>query len=112
MCFTLSKLYDYGYGIDLKCHSRKTCLHQINVVINTRYLILKFLTQKGVATSQENQTILKQYVPTCLKSKKMLISDYKGSLKEIIKIRTEATKKLKDICLGEINKQSLNWDLP
>jgi hypothetical protein len=30
----------------------------------------------------------------------MLISDYKGSLKERIKIRTEAIKKLKDICFG------------
>jgi Holliday junction resolvase len=62
--------------------------------------ILKFLTQKGVATSRGNQTTLKQCVTTYLKSKKMLISDYKGSLKERIKIRTEAIKKLKDICLG------------
>lgn len=35
-------------------------LYQINVTINTRYLTLKFLTQKGVATVRGNQVTSRQ----------------------------------------------------
>jgi len=73
-------------------------LHQINVVINTRYF--KVPNSEGSSHITGKSDNLKTMCTTCIKSKKMLISDYKRSLKERIKIRTEAIKKLKDICLG------------
>jgi hypothetical protein len=73
-------------------------LHQINVVINTRYFEVPNSEGSSHITGKSDN--LKTMCTTCIKSKKMLISDYKRSLKERIKIRTEAIKKLKDICLG------------
>jgi hypothetical protein len=57
-------------------------LHQINAIISTRYLALKFPTQKG-ATVSGDQTISRQFATTCLKGKKVLIPDKKGSLRDV-----------------------------
>jgi hypothetical protein len=36
-----------------------------------------------------------------LKGKKVLVSDYQGSLKKRVKIKIESIKKLRDVSLGE-----------
>jgi hypothetical protein len=41
-----------------------------------------------------------------------MILDQKEFFKKGIEIRIEAAKKLKNVCLGEIKKQSLRWDPP
>jgi hypothetical protein len=41
-----------------------------------------------------------------------MILDKKEFFKKRIEIRIEAAKKLKNVCLGEIKKQSPRWDPP
>jgi hypothetical protein len=48
-------------------------LHKINVVISMHYLVLNFLTQRGVAIMKENQGISRHCTFTCLKGKKTLV---------------------------------------
>jgi len=69
---------------------RKPLLHKINVIINTRYLVLKFPTLKEVTIMKGNQGASRHYGSTCLKSKKFLVFDQKGSLKEMLEIITKA----------------------
>jgi hypothetical protein len=52
--------------------------------INTRYLALKFLTQRGVATIQGNHGFSRQYAFSYLKGKKVLVVDQQGFKKESI----------------------------
>jgi hypothetical protein len=58
--------------------------YQINTMINTRYLALKFLTQIGVATIQGYHEFSRQYAFSYLKGKKVLVVDQQGFKKESI----------------------------
>ena len=62
-------------------------LHQINVVISTGYLSLKFTTKKRVVTMRGNHVSF-----TYLRGKKTLALDQQGSLKEKVKMRIEIAR--------------------
>jgi hypothetical protein len=95
MVIDMSLVYDTILG--------RLFMHQINVIISTRYLTLKFLTKKEVAMVRRNQVTLRQCIFTCLKEKKKkaLVLDQQRSLKERVEVRTKVTEESKYVLLRE-----------
>jgi len=62
----------------LSCNAiiRRPLLHQISVMVNTKYLTMKFLTVKGVVVVKRNQEASRKYANTFLKGKKALLFDH------------------------------------
>ena len=84
---------------------RRPLLHQISVVVSTKYLTMKFPTVKVVVVVKGNQEASRECANTCLKGKKALLVDYPETYGEKPEVRTEVAKELVEVCLGPTEKE-------
>jgi len=73
--------------------------HQINIMINNKYLAIKSLTNKRVTTMRRRQLTSRRCNSSFLNEKNTLILGHKTPIKEKLEIIIEIVEELKEVSL-------------
>lgn len=98
-CCMLQQIFMVKMNLSYNSIIDRPLFHEINIVINNKYLNLKSLINKRVTTMRRRQLISRRCNSSFLNEKNTLILGHKKPIKEKLEIRIEIVKELKEVSL-------------
>jgi len=90
-------MMNFSYNIILG----RSLIRKINIVVNNRYVTIKFPTNKGMAIMRGSHLISRICTLTCIKRKNTLCVDHIVPMKEKLEIKIKNIEELKKVSLHQ-----------